>query len=180
MRRIAILVAATALLAGCGDSGGADANGDGEITAEEMAAEAASGPSMQMEPGQWEMKMDFDQVDIPGLSADMKDMMMKQMSSGMTFNHCLTQDDVEKPNADFFGGDDNGDCTYQEFDRSGNTMKIRMTCTPDQGVTSTIAMDGEFSGDSFTMNMDNTTTGNPMGDMVMKGTMSGRRIGDCS
>ena len=65
MRRIAILVAATALLAGCGDSGGADTNGDGEITAEEMAAEAANGPSMQMEPGQWEMKMDFAQMDVP-------------------------------------------------------------------------------------------------------------------
>ena len=114
------------------------------------------------------------------MNGQMGDMMKNRMPSSMTVNHCLSEEDVKEPNANFFGGDDSGNCTYQEFDRSGNTMKIRMTCTPQEGMMSTVAMDGEFSSDSFTMTMDNTTTGSPMGDVVMKGTITGRRVGDCS
>ena len=93
----------------------------------------------------------------------------------------LTQDEADKPDAGFFSGEKNDDCTYDEFDRSGGKLKLRMTCDTDEsGGSAKIAMDGKFGRDSFTMTMSNVISGSENGDVTMKGTISGKRIGDCA
>ena len=178
MRTIFAASACLALLAACSD-GGADADNDGTITSEEVAAEAASGGDITMRAGQWEHTIEFTELDMPGVPAGMQDMLKQQMGSGVTTTTCMTQEEAEKPNADFFGGEGQDNCTYEEFDRSGNKMTLRMTCDAGNGGTAKVAMDGEFGADSFSLSMDNTMSGGPTGDVTMKGTVSGRRLGDC-
>ena len=92
----------------------------------------------------------------------------------------FTQEEADKPDAGFFNGEKNDDCTYDEFDRSGGKLTLRMTCDTDEGGSAKIAMDGKFGRDSFTMTMSNVVSGSENGDVTMKGTISGKRIGDCA
>ena len=178
MRTLIAASACLALLSACSD-GGADSDGDGAITSEEMAAEAASGGEMAMRPGQWENTIEFTEFDIPGVPAGMKDMIAEQMGSAITSKSCITQEEAERPSAGFFGGEQNDNCTYDEFDRSGDSLTLRMTCATGDGGTAKIAMDGEFADESFTLAMDNRISGTQSGDVTIKGKVTGRRIGDC-
>lgn len=175
---IAMLGVATLALAACSDNG-ADADGDGTITNEEVAAEAASGDAIKMRAGEWENTVEFTEFDIPGVPESMKDMIAGQMGKSITTTSCITQEEAEKPDAEFFGGEKNDNCTYDEFDRSGGSLKLRMTCATDEGGTANIAMDGEFGAESFTLTMDNAISGTQAGDVTMKGKVTGKRIGDC-
>ncbi|MEL7738349.1 DUF3617 domain-containing protein [Citromicrobium bathyomarinum] len=185
MRTLLAASACLALLAACSDGasdtpGSADANGDGDISSEEVAAEVASaGDAITMRPGQWENTIEFTEFDIPGVPANVKDMMAKQMGSSVTTKSCLTQEDADRPNADFFGGDKNENCTYDTFDHSGGKLTLRMTCKTDDGGTAKIAMDGAFADESFTLTMDHRISGTQTGDVTMKGRITGKRIGDC-
>jgi len=178
MRIIIAATACLALLAACSD-GGADADGDGEITGDEVAAEAASGGEVKLRAGKWENTIEFTEFDVPGMPAGMKDMLAEQMGSAITSTSCITQEEADKPNAGFFGGEKNDNCTYEEFDRTGSKMTLRMTCATDNGGTAKVAMDGEFAEESFSLTMDNTVTGTQAGEVTMKGTVTGKRIGDC-
>tara|TARA_B100000678_G_scaffold287671_2_gene294680 strand:- start:342 stop:905 length:564 start_codon:yes stop_codon:yes gene_type:complete len=179
VRTIIAASACLALLAACSD-GGADTDGDGNITKEEVAAEAASGGEVKIQPGQWENTIEFTEFDIPGVPENMKDMIAGQLGKSITTKSCITQEEADKPNAGFFGGEKNDNCTYQEFDRSGDKLKLRMTCKTDDGGTAKVAMDGAFAKDKFTLTMDQKISGTPAGDVSMKGTVTGKRIGDCA
>ncbi|GAB5350086.1 DUF3617 domain-containing protein [Alteriqipengyuania sp. 357] len=178
MRTIIAASACLALLSACSD-GGADSNGDGEITGEETAAEAASGGEMKMRAGQWENTIEFTELDMPGVPASVKEMIAGQMGQSITTTSCITQEEADQPDAGFFGGDKKDNCTYDEFDRSGDSLTLRMTCAGDNGGTAKIAMDGAFDEDNFTLTMDSTITGTETGEVTMKGKVTGTRIGDC-
>jgi Protein of unknown function (DUF3617) len=172
------VLAGVALLALAGCNKGADADGDGKVSVTEAAKEMGSGGAMAMKPGEWEVKVSFDSIDAPGLPPAMATMLKDKMGQGVAVKTCLTKDQAEKPGADFFGGAAENNCTFSEMDRSGNTMKVAMTCK--QGaMTISNKMEGSFGADSYTMNMDQKTEGLPTGAMAMKGKVEGKRIGDC-
>ncbi|NCP19901.1 MAG: DUF3617 domain-containing protein [Erythrobacter sp.] len=175
-----LLASGALLLAGCGDSGTADADGDGAVTSQDSSAGAASGEGVTLRAGEWENTIEFTEFDIPGVPAGMKDMIAREMGQSFTTTSCITQDEADRPNADFFGGEKNDNCTYDEYDRSGGNLKLRMTCTTGEGGTAKIAMDGEFDEDRFALTMDNTIAGTQAGDVSMKGTVTGKRVGDCA
>jgi len=184
MKRFAAIALSTGLLTACGsDTGTADADGDGVISPEEMRAEMADGSNVEMQPGQWEQTMTITEFDMPGMPDELKGMMDTQLGQTMTFKTCLTEEDAKKQDADFFAGEGMENCEFQEFDRSGNTMNLRMTCSTPDGGTAKVSMDGEFGAQAYTLTMDNEVSlGQSMGGqtMTMKGTMSASRIGDCN
>ena len=179
MKKLVLACAGAALAAGCSDSGTADADGDGAITAQVAASEMADGPAVTMRAGMWEHKVEYSQLEVPGVPAGMQEMVKNNMGSGITSTRCLAEDEVREPDANFFGGEASNGCSYDEFDRSGNRMTMKVTCQIPQGGTSTTAMEGQFGADSYTLAIDGKVTGMPTGDVTMKGTISGRRIGDC-
>ena len=63
MKKLLVSVAALSLIAGCSDKG-ADRDGDGKITAEEVAEEMNK---VTLEPGQWENTVEIVDVKIDGL-----------------------------------------------------------------------------------------------------------------
>lgn len=181
--RLLPLAAISLTLAACGsDSGTADADGDGVITQDEVRSEMAEGTNVEMRPGQWEQKMTITEFDIPGMPDEMKGMMSGQLGQTITISHCLTEEEVANTDADFFAGEGQENCEFQEFDRSGGAMTLRMTCSTPEGGTAKIAMSGEFNEESYSLTMDNEVSdvpGMPGGGMTMKGTMEAKRIGDC-
>jgi hypothetical protein len=177
MRNFVLAGVAVLVLSACSDKG-ADTDGDGKVTAVEAAKEMGSGGAMAMKPGEWEVKVSFDTIDAPGLPANVAATMKDKMGKGVAVKTCLTKEQAEKPGADFFGGADENNCTFSEMNRSGNTMKVAMTCKQD-GVTISNNMQGSFAEESYSMTMDQKTEGMPMGAMAMKGKIEGKRIGDC-
>lgn len=175
---IAVGFAGLVLIGGC-SGGGADKDGDGSISHEEMRAEMGDNPMSGLRAGKYEQVMTIDELDMPGLPKQAREMMKAQMGRTITTTHCLTPEQAQKPDADFFGGKDNNGCTYEEFDRSGNQLKLKMSCKAGRGGESHIAMHGKFGGDGFTMKMENTVSGMGKDDMKVKGSITSRRLGDC-
>ena len=162
------MVTALVALSGCSNKG-ADSDGDGKVSAAEAQAELAQDGAMAMQPGLWEVKISFNSIDAPKLPAEVKD----QMQS------CLTQEQAENPGVDFFGGDEQSNCTFAKLDRDGNNIAVEMTCKPQGGMTIASKMDGSFAKESYTMTMEQKSGGTPMGDLTMKGKVEGKRIGEC-
>lgn len=180
MRKFLVLGAASVMftITACSDKG-ADTDGDGKVTAAEAQKELSTGGAMAMKPGMWEVKISFDSIDAPGMPEAAKAQMTKAMGSGMSVKSCLTKEQAEKPGADFFGGDASANCSFEQLNRSGNTMSVQMTCKPQGDMVIASKMDGSFEAETYTMKMEQKTSGTPMGAMTMKGKIEGKRIGDC-
>ena len=172
------MVTALVALSGCSNKG-ADSDGDGKVSAAEAQAELAQDGAMAMQPGLWEVKISFNSIDAPKLPAEVKDQMLKAMGDGMSVQSCLTKEQAENPGVDFFGGDEQSNCTFAKLDRNGNNIAVEMTCKPQGGMTIASKMDGSFAKESYTMTMEQKSGGTPMGDLTMKGKVEGKRIGEC-
>jgi hypothetical protein len=178
MKKFIIITVAALALAACSDKG-ADADGDGKITDAEAKAEMGSGGKMAMKPGQWEVKISFDKIEAPGMPANLQGKMKEQLGSGMTQRSCLTQEQVDKPGGDFFGAPAEANCTFDDLSRSGDAMKVAMTCKPAGNVVVKSKMDGKFAAETYTMNIEQSTEGTPMGAVKMTGKIEGKRVGEC-
>lgn len=178
MRKFLIAGAAALVITSCSDKG-ADADGDGKVSNEEAKAEMSDGGSMAMKPGQWEVKIAFDKVEAPGMPAEMADKMKVQMGKGMTEKSCMTKEQAETPGGDFFGAPPEANCTFDTLDRSGNSMKVAMTCKPAGNLVVKSKMDGTFAAETYSMNIEQSTEGMPMGAIKMTGKIEGKRVGDC-
>lgn len=178
MKRILLIGAASLALAAC-SSGDADKDGDGNVSAEEASAEMSSGGNMNLIPGEYEMTVSFSEIEAPGIPAEAAGMMKAQMAKGMIVKNCVTQEQIENPGADMFGGQGDDTCKVDSLDRSGDSMKLQMTCNPQGDMKMISNMDGSFAEDSYTMNIEQQMTGMPTGDMTLKGKIDARRIGDC-
>ncbi len=178
MRKYLLLAAAALTLSACSNKG-ADADGDGKISDAEAKAEMGSGGSMAMKPGQWEVKISFDKIEAPGVPASVQSKMKEQMGKGMTQQSCLTQAQVDKPGGDFFGAPEEANCTFDELSRTGDAMKVAMTCKPGGNMTVKSKMDGKFAAETYTMTIEQSTDGTPMGAVKMMGKIDGKRVGDC-
>lgn len=178
MRKYLILGAAALAISSCSDKG-ADSDGDGKISTAEAATEMAKDGAMAMKPGLWEVKIGFDKIDAPGVPANMQGKMKAEMGKGMTQQSCLTKAQVDKPDTDFFGAPPEANCTFEELNRSAAGVKVAMTCKPGGAMVLKSKMDGKFAAESYTMTIEQSTEGTPMGVVKMNGKIEGKRIGDC-
>ncbi|MFN3451861.1 MAG: DUF3617 domain-containing protein, partial [Sphingorhabdus sp.] len=62
---------------------------------------------------------------------------------------------------------------------SADGMKIAMTCKPGGPMVIKSKMDGKFQAQTYTMNIEQSTEGTPMGAVKMTGKIEGKRVGDC-
>lgn len=177
MRELASVVAVTMMLAACGEAGSADSNDDGQLSADEVAAEAASG-AIKPEPGQYRADVEVISIDVPGAPAAVVDMMRGAMA-GNSSEYCLTQEDVDKGFEEMARQSQNGDCTFNSFNADGGDIDAVMTCSAE-GETMTITLDGTGGATSSEMMM--TMEGNipEMGAINMKMKTTHNRIGDCA
>ncbi|MEM7688896.1 MAG: DUF3617 domain-containing protein [Pseudomonadota bacterium] len=174
-------LAAFALTACGGGVVDADADGDGNITSEEMAeAVAASGDEIRPEPGKYSTTMDILEIDMPGAPEGMKDMMKSAM--GQSIEYCVTPEMAEKGYADSIKEGQNGDCTVSTFTLDGGDLDMAMTCKTGEGGAGSemnMALNGAVTPTSsdMTMTMDGEVP--ELGAMSMKVAYKQNRIGDC-
>ncbi len=173
------IVAAAAALTGCSSKKGADTDGDGKVSAEEVAKEMGEGGAIAMKPGEWEVKINFDKLDSKGLPAEMAAKLKEQLGKGVTVKSCMTKEQAEKPSADFFGMPKEANCTFDQLDRNGNAMNVALTCKPMAMMTVSSKMQGNFEAEKYSMTIDQETSAGPMGKLTAGGKIEGKRLGDC-
>ena len=172
-------LAAAILLAACG--GETDADGDGNLSGDEVAAEAAG--LVQPEPGQYRASLELLEFEAPGMPPEAKEQMQQIFSSGLAEGNtfCMTEADIAK------GGPEEmvkslaeGDCTMNSFNVSGNTVVADMQCPGEGGGTRKVRMEGEMRADGSTMTMDMEQDIAGVGATTMKMRVTSERIGDCA
>ena len=176
MKKILASAAAIALIAGCSDSG-ADADGDGKITAEEVAKEMNE---VTLEPGEWENTVEIVDVKIEGLPEGAPAGMMDSMKGRTTTSKsCITEEQAKDPGAEFFAAQEETDCEVKKFNMSGGAIESEMSCK-NMGAPGnmTMAMNGQYGPSSYDMTMSMKGDAGGM-KMDMSAKSSGKRLGDC-
>jgi hypothetical protein len=173
-------LAAAILLAACG--GDADTDGDGAISSDEVAAEAAG--AIQPQPGLYRTSFELLELDIPGMPEEMQQQMQAQMGTvaggagGLTY--CLTPEDAAANGAEEMAKNmAASDCTVARFDVSGGTISTEMQCKDSSGGTSKVTMDGQMSATGSTMTMTNDIAMPDGSRMQTKARVTAERTGDC-
>ncbi len=177
MKRMVVLASVCALVAACSGDSSADADGDGEISAEEMKLEVAQA-DIKPQAGEYSASSELVSIEIPGAPEGMADMMKGAMKS-QDNKFCITQEQADQGFEEMAKQSQDGNCTVDSFDVDGGDVDAKMTCSGDGANTMNITLDG--TGTSTTMDMQITMEGTipQMGEakMVMRTTQ--KRIGDC-
>ena len=166
MKKLLVSVAVLSLIGGCSDKG-ADHDGDGKITADEVAEEMNT---VRLEPGEWENTVEIVDVKVDGLPEGVSSGVMDSMKGKVTTSKsCITKDEADNPGAQFFAAQEKTNCEVKKFDMSGGAVSSEMSCSNMGGAPGnmTMAMDGQYGPSSYDMTMK------------MNGGASGIRIGDC-
>jgi Protein of unknown function (DUF3617) len=178
MRKLILIGAAMLLVTSCSKKA-TDSDGDGKITAEEVKAELAGGGKMAMKAGEWEVKINFSDVSGEGIPAAAKPAILEQIGKANISKSCVTQEQTNKPGADLFGSPAEANCIFAKFDRSGQNVLIDMICKPGGTMKLHSKMEGSFGEESYKMTMEQNIEGIATGPFTLKGTINGRRLGDC-
>ncbi|MEO9461040.1 MAG: DUF3617 domain-containing protein [Marinomonas sp.] len=177
MKRLVVLASVCALVAACSDDAPADADGDGEVSAAEMAAEVEKA-DIKPQAGEYSASSELVSIDIPGAPEGMADMMKGAMKS-QDNKFCITQEQADKGFEEMAKESQQGDCTVKSFEVDGGDIDAVMSCSAAGQGEMSITLDG--SGTATTMEMEVTMEGKlpQIGDakMVMRTTQ--KRIGDC-
>ena len=177
MKKLLISVAALSLISGCSDKG-ADQDGDGKITSEEVAKEMNK---VTLEPGEWENTVEIVDVKIDGLPEGMPAGVMDRMKGNVTKSKsCITKEQAENPGAQFFAAQEETKCEVKKFEMSGGAVSSEMACN-DMGGTPgsmTMKMDGQYGPSSYDMTM-NMVGGAAGMKMNITAKSNGKRIGSC-
>lgn len=166
MKTQLILGAAILALAACGKPGGNESGGGGLL-----------GGSVELQPGEWEMKMEVVNVTAEGLPPGMLDGMKKSASA--TNRSCMTPEEAKAPKGDIFAGNQSN-CKSEGFTWSGGKIKGKTVCAGQGGAgQTTMTMDGSYGAQNIDMTMKSETDlgGKPM---TMEMRVSGKRVGECS
>ncbi|HVM22986.1 MAG TPA: DUF3617 domain-containing protein [Sphingomicrobium sp.] len=181
MRKSIVLASCLALVAACNQSPQVDEKDASVAEVAEKVREAGADQSM-VRPGLWQSKVTIEQLDMPGLPADMaqrmKTMMAEKQEHG--FESCLTAEDVKRPKEDFFAGK-NKECRYDHFKMGGGKIDAKMRCGDKDGA-SVMEMAGTYSPESYAMqtSMKVGTGGDAAGGMTMRMRVEAHRVGECS
>ena len=126
----------------------------------------------KMKPGLYEYKMDMDMGQVPGMPPGMG-------KQSMTFQHCVTAQDMEKGQIGRGGRDGKApeNCEVKNFKMSGNSASYTMVCKGANEMTADNVV--TFAADGYKMDMKMAM--NRGGQVMnMNQHMEGRLLGPCS
>lgn len=138
----------------------------------------AQGPSEMLQAGQWQSTTSIADVTIPNLPPQMAGLVKSQFRKPQTVTYCIKPEDLKRPGAQAMGGKNAKDCEYEEWSYSGGKMHAVVVCKANGG-TLRMVTDGTGSSTAYSARFNTTISGSQMGAMTMKGTVSGKRIGEC-
>jgi len=170
-----LVCAATALsLAACGDAD------KGPKTVEQAKQEAQE--LQRPEPGEYRQSTRITKFDVPGAPKEMI-AQLRTMIEGQNDNKtfCLSKGEADKGFEEFFKKGRDGDCTYDRFDASANTLDAIMICTDPSGATMRMAINGTVTatGSKVKVDVAQKNDKSPMGNANMAMEMETKRLGEC-
>lgn len=132
----------------------------------------------QIQPGMWRSTSTITDISIPGLPANVLEMVRGRFGQGYTSEQCISADDLN-PDSALFAGENQENCEYRDFSYSGGAMRVELVCDTQGAGQAVIEVSGTGGPASYSGTTNMTITGGPMGTMRMSGTARGERIGDC-
>ncbi len=169
-----LCLASCIALSACNRKPGIDAkNESAESVAKKLVAS-----DLKPRPGRWESAMKIEKMEMPGMPPQAQAAMQEALGVTKTFASCLTPEQVNRPNAGFFGSQGSG-CTYQHFTMAGGTIDAEMTC--DRAPTQMhMTMQGTYSNDNYSIRVNNQGAIAPGKTMSTTMAIDSRRVGDCN
>lgn len=175
---LAAPIALGLVLAACGETGSADTDGDGTISAEEMAAAVADREPMQ--PGNYQLSMEVLELEDPDSSPEELEQARAffEMMGSMAPPQCMTEEDLNGGMMDIAESMQNGDCEITSMNSLGANMNAEMACESATG-TANVTVDSTQTGTSSEMTM---TAVEPAegGERRLSMRIGMERVGDCS
>jgi hypothetical protein len=170
---VSVLAIGTLALGACGGSDTVEAENE---SVESVAARVA-GSDARPRPGRWETKMNIVEVNMPGLTSGMRDMMKQQLGGQKPFVSCLTKEEAEKSEREIFEPPNVQECKYNSFSMGAGRLAADMTCKDESG-TRSMQMAGTYGSEAYAMQL--TSEGDMGGQkMSMAMEVESRRVGDC-
>lgn len=178
MRYLSAIFTASLFLTGCSDFS-ADKDGDGIVNKEERSFEMNSDAFIEIEHGLWETKAIFDKADMPGVPQKLQIKLLEELSSGLSSKSCVTEQDANTLDADFFGGEGAENCDYKQFDISGNNADIIVSCKIDDLGIVDVALKGNMQAKTNEFETVLTMKMAGVGEMKFTGITYRNHIGEC-
>jgi hypothetical protein len=177
MRSMPLLAAAALLMVSVAGCSKAD---EGPKTAEQARAEAAQ--LERPEPGQYSQTTRFTRFEVPGAPKEMVEQIKTMMQGkGGSTTYCLTKADSDRGFEEMFKKVGQGECKYDRFDASANTIDAILKCDTGNGGSARLAMNGKVSktGSQIKVDVEQKNDKGPMGNANISMEVSSKRLGDC-
>lgn len=167
-------------VAACGGETVVEDPGDPAQIAEAMSA------LPEPEPGEYSIKGELVEIDIPGASEEEIGMMRGLFSAGLatTQSFCMTQEMASKGYQEWITESQNvpQGCEFSEYKTSGDGFDATMACSDTDGASGTIKLTGAVTSTSndMRMEMDMANPMQPDSSMRMVVETKSQRTGDCA
>ena len=174
MRTILLVTAAALALAGCKKAD------TGPKTMDEAKEEAAN--LERPEPGQYRQVTRITKFEVPGAPPQVVEQIRKMMESqNNNVTYCLTKEESDKGFEEMFKKGREGNCSYDRFNASANTIDAVMRCDTGKGSKAKMTLAGTISatGSKVNVNVEQQSSQGAMGNANIAMAMETQRIGDC-
>ena len=161
-------------LAGC------DSADKGPKTLDQAKAEARQ--MERPEPGEYRQTTKFTKFEVPGAPPAMVEQIKSMMTAkGETSTYCLSKEDSEKGFEEMFKKVGEGECKYERFDASANSIDAILVCDTAPGATARLTMNGTVSKSGSNVKVDVQQKGDksPMANATIAMEVKSERVGDC-
>ncbi len=146
-----------------------------------LLAACSGGSSDEMQPGEWEMTMQMNEIDAPDMPEELRTMMQQQMGQPETSTDCVDEEAAANPMQSMFADGELGEnCDFGDSNIEGGVIDVSGSCE-SQGAPgpAEMSLQGSYTATTITADVQMTMDGGPMGEIRMAGTMNGERTGDC-
>lgn len=170
---LAVLVLGTMALAACGKSDKVEAKNESVDSVAQKVAKSGMRPT----PGRWESQMKLTKMEIAGMPEEMQGIMKNQLGKVTTSVSCLTKEEANKSEKDFFKPPKSSGCKYNSFSMGDGELQADMTCKDDNG-TQNMKMMGTYGAQAYQMKINaDGNMGGQKTSMAME--VTSKRVGDC-
>ena len=178
--RGALFLLASAALAACSPSEpqpepDVEANNATIEQVAEEVREATKEPGF-IRPGKWLSEITMEDVSAPGMPDEVREQMKGMMAGRQSYESCLTPEQANRPQEDFFSGKPSEQCRYDHFRMGDGKIDAKMSCSGGKQV---MELDGAYTPESYKMRMTTTARQAPGGDMTMRMRIDAKRVGEC-
>lgn len=179
MRRFAVLLPISLILAACNDDPEIRATNASVEDVAEQVREATADEEF-IRPGKWVSQVRFEEMSAPDIPRSAERQVNELLDEAQTFESCLSEEQAKQPRGALFtnAGEQ---CRYENFTMGNGKIDATMKCSQN-GATQTTRMEGDYSPDSYQLRMTSSVDnlmGGEAGEMRVRMRIDSKRVGEC-